>query len=138
MVADQEAVRRRAAFAVARALGRHQTRELFEASGYSSDEAVVVALESDTVGSVLSRVRQHDPPVAVAIFWPESGRLEYTSFKPGDDEELGSDQQSIGGSATIGMLFEHAKRQRSAKFRFNLTSWDRPTMNIDRFEAAPA
>ncbi|MGW8971932.1 hypothetical protein [Streptomyces platensis] len=138
MVADEEALRRKAAFAVARDLGRHETRALFEASGYRSDEEIVVVLESDTVETVFSRVRRHNPPVAVAIFWPESGRLEYTSFKPGDENSaINSTRESIGGTATVGMLFEHADRQRRGQFRFHLT-WDRPTMSIDRFHATPA
>jgi hypothetical protein len=70
----------------------------------------------------------------VAIFWPETGRLEYTSFKPSDESKSrGATAEQIGGGATIGMLFEHAERQKRGQFRFNLT-WDQPAMNIDRFE----
>ncbi|MFJ7179248.1 hypothetical protein ACIQXA_23250 [Streptomyces massasporeus] len=138
MAADEEVLRRKAAFAVARDLGRHETRTLFEASGYRSDEEIVVALESDTVEDVFSRVRRHSPPVAVAIFWPETGRLEYTSFKPSDEaSSLGGAREQVGGTATIGMLFEHADRQKRGQYRFNLT-WDKPDMNIERFEATPA
>ncbi|MDQ0582186.1 hypothetical protein [Streptomyces rishiriensis] len=138
MAADEEVLRRKAAFAVARDLRRHETRALFEASGYRSDEEIVVALESDTVEDVFSRVRRHSPPVAVAIFWPEAGRLEYTSFKPSDEvSSLGEAREQVGGTATIGMLFEQADRQKRGQYRFNLT-WDKPAMNIQRFEAAPA
>ncbi|MFE5295208.1 hypothetical protein [Streptomyces sp. NPDC056632] len=138
MAAEDEALRRKAAFAVARDLGRHETRALFEASGYRSDDEIVVVLESDTVESLFSRVRRHSPPVAVAIFWPETGRLEYTSFKPGDETSpLASGDESVGGGATVGMLFEHASRQSRGQFRFNLT-WERPAMSIDRFQATPA
>ncbi|MEU6808994.1 hypothetical protein ABZ920_08310 [Streptomyces sp. NPDC046831] len=138
MAADEAVLRRKAAFAVARDLGRHETRALFEASGYRSDEEIVVALESDTIEDVFSRVRRHKPPVAVAIFWPETGRLEYTSFKPGDESStIGGTKEQVGGTATIGMLFEHADRQKRGQYRFNLT-WDKPAMTIDRFEAATA
>ncbi|OXY84138.1 hypothetical protein [Streptomyces sp. 2R] len=138
MGAEDEALRRKAAFAVARDLGRHETRALFEASGYRSDEQIVVVLESDTVEELFSRVRRHSPPVAVAIFWPESGRLEYTSFKPGDESlPFGPSTEPVGGGATVGMLFEHASRQSRGQYRFNLT-WERPAMTIDRFQATPA
>ncbi|MGI3226534.1 hypothetical protein ACRJ4B_24480 [Streptomyces sp. GTA36] len=138
MAADEEALRRKAAFAVARDLGHHKTRALFEASGYRSDEEIVVALESDTIEDVFTRVRRHSPPVAVAIYWPESGQLEYTSFKPSDeDATLGAAREQIGGTATIGMLFEHAEQQKRGQYRFNLT-WDQPAMSINRFEVTPA
>ncbi|MFJ3591200.1 hypothetical protein ACIQUY_10685 [Streptomyces sp. NPDC090231] len=138
MAAEEEALRRKAGFAVARDLGRHATRELFAASGYRSDDEIIVVLESDTIESVFTRVRRHDPPVAVAIYWPEGGRLEYTSFKPGDeDASLSSVRESIGGTATIGMLYEHTDRQKRGQYRFDLT-WDQPTMSIDHFHAMPA
>lgn len=138
MAADEAVLRRKAAFAVARDLGRHEIRSLFESSGYRSDEDIVVALETDTVDDVFSRIRRHDPPVTVAIYWSETGRLEYTSFKPSEEASaLGGAQEQVGGSATIGMLFEHTDRQRHGQYRFNLT-WDKPTMNIERFEVTPA
>ncbi|MFB7825887.1 hypothetical protein [Streptomyces hydrogenans] len=138
MAADVETLRRKAAFAVARDLGRHETRALFEASGYRSDDEIVVVLESDTVESVFSRVRRHAPPVAVAIYWPDSGRLEYTSFKPGDETAGATPSaEAVGGGATVGMLFDHTNRQSRGQYRFNLT-WERPAMSIDRFQAAPA
>ncbi|MFJ5022954.1 hypothetical protein [Streptomyces goshikiensis] len=138
MAAEDEALRRKASFAVARDLGRHETRALFEASGYRSDDEIVVVLDSDTVESLFSRVRRHSPPVAVAIFWPESGRLEYTSFKPGDESSAGgSTTEPVGGGATVGMLFEHTSRQSRGQYRFNLT-WERPAMSIDRFQATSA
>ncbi|MDN3255670.1 hypothetical protein [Streptomyces sp. MA25(2023)] len=138
MAADMAALRRKAAFAVARDLGRHEIRSLFEAGGYRSDEDIVVALETDTVADVFSRIRRHDPPVAVAIYWPETGRLEYTSFKPSEEvSSFGGVQEQVGGTATIGMLFEHTDRQKHGQYRFNLT-WDQPTMNIKRFEVSSA
>ncbi|MFF9431458.1 hypothetical protein [Streptomyces sp. NPDC014746] len=138
MAADVEALRRKAAFAVARDLRRHETRALFEASGYRSDDEIVVVLESDTIESLYSRVRRHTPPVAVAIFWPDSGRLEFTSFKPGDeDPSTGPSTEAVGGGATVGMLFEHTSRQSRGQYRFNLT-WENPAMSIDRFQATPA
>ncbi|MYV94845.1 hypothetical protein [Streptomyces sp. SID1034] len=138
MAADEEVLRRRAAFAVARDLGRHETRALFEGNGYRSDEDIVVALESDTIEAVFGRVRRHTPPVAVAIFWPETGRLGYTAFKPSDETSpLSGAREQVGGTATIGMLFEHADRQNRGQYRFNLM-WDKPAMSIERFEASPA
>ncbi|CAM5448269.1 hypothetical protein AQJ54_32935 [Streptomyces griseorubiginosus] len=97
----------------------------------------MVALEGDTIEDVFGRVRRHTPPVAVAIYWPETGRLEYTSFKPSDEASLGGVKEQIGGTATIGMLFEHADRQMRGQYRFNLT-WDKPEMNIQRFVTTPA
>ncbi len=35
------------------------------------------------------------------------------------------------------MLFTHADRQKRGQYRFNLT-WDKPDMNIERFEATIA
>ncbi|MBK5995867.1 hypothetical protein JHN53_30405 [Streptomyces sp. MBT58] len=138
MATSEEALRRKAAFAVARDLGSHKTRSLFEASGYRSDEQIIVALESDTIEDVFTRVRRFAPPVAVAIYWPDSERLEYTSFKPtAEGKAAGVPREQIGGTATIGMLFEHAEQQQRGQYRFNLT-WDKPDMSINRFEAAPA
>ncbi|MEU3417847.1 hypothetical protein AB0F39_04750 [Streptomyces murinus] len=138
MVADKAVLRRKAAFAVARDLRRHEVRSLFESSGYHSDEDIVVALETDTVADVFSHIRRHDPPVAVAIYWTETGRLEYTSFKPSEEaSSLGGAQEQVGGTATIGMLFEHTDRQKHGQYRFNLT-WDKPTMKIERFEVTTA
>ncbi|MGW8883052.1 hypothetical protein [Streptomyces sp. NPDC055749] len=64
---------------------------------------------------------------------PESTRLEYTSFKPGDESApSGSARESIGGTATIGLLYEHTDREKRGQYRFDLT-WDQPTMSIDHF-----
>ncbi|WP_446041707.1 hypothetical protein [Streptomyces sp. SID1121] len=138
MEPDEAALRRKAAFAVARDLGKHETRMLFEASGYHSAQEIVTVLDSDTIEEVFSRVRRNQPPVAVAIFWSASERLEYTSFQPGDEEtSLGVAREQIGGTATIGMLFEHAERQTRRQFQFNLV-WGKPALNVDRFHSTPA
>ncbi|MGW9383840.1 hypothetical protein [Streptomyces globisporus] len=138
MAAEEEALRRKAGFAVARDLGRHETRERFAASGYRSEDEIIVVLESDTIESVFTRVRRHTPPVTVAIYWPDSARLAYTSFKPGNvTASVSSAKESIGGTATIGMLYEHTDRQDRGQYRFDLT-WDQPTMSIDRFDTTSA
>jgi hypothetical protein len=131
-------LRRKAAFAVARDLASAETRTLFEANGYRSEQEIVAVLESDTIEDVFSRIRRNTPPVTVAIFWPETGRLEYTSFAPGDEgSAVAAAKEQIGGTATIGMLFEHVARQARGQFRFNLV-WDNPAMRVARFEAVSA
>jgi hypothetical protein len=138
-VMTAEAVlRRKAAFAVASDLASPETRALFEANGYRSEQEIVAVLESDTIEDVFSRIRRNAPPATVAIFWPETGQLEYTSFAPGSEESaVAAAKEQIGGTATIGMLFEHVERQARGQYRFNLV-WDKPAMRVARFESATA
>ncbi|GAA3854784.1 hypothetical protein [Streptomyces sedi] len=129
-------LRKKAAFAVARDLARPETRELFADNGFPSQSNIIVTLESDTVEEVFDRVRRDAPPVTVAIYWPATERLEYTSFRPGDqlgDRVAGT--EDVGATATIGMLFDHVERQDTHGFRFNLV-WERPAMKVARFESA--
>jgi hypothetical protein len=137
-LACDDALRRKAAFTVARGLGNWQTRELLEANGYCSDSEVIVALETDTIEVVFERIRRYTPPVTVAVFWPESAKVEYASFKPGGDiSDLGAPTEEVGRTATVGMLFEHVGRQSGGQFRFRLT-WDQPAMRMARFATSLA
>lgn len=74
-------LRLKAGFAVARALGSEETRRLLDQLGHRSGDEIVVALGSDPIGDVLARARRHERPrVVVAVFWPETERLEFVSF----------------------------------------------------------
>ncbi|MGW6741692.1 hypothetical protein ACWGDX_13355 [Streptomyces sp. NPDC055025] len=134
-MASERELRRKAAFAVARSLASHETRALFASHGHRSGDNVVVALESDTINDVYARMTRQSPPVTVAVYWPETQNLEFTTFEPSPEAAQGESGRpdKIGGSATIGMLFAHVAGQQGSTMRFNLAWGPTANMHVARF-----
>jgi hypothetical protein len=137
MVSDRE-LRMKAGFALATALGDPATRAIFETNGYVDEQQIAVALESDTLQDVYTRLQRYTPPVIVAIYWPESGKLRFTQMEPGTEPaDYSPERDDVRGASTIGMLWEHTERQEHAQFRFRL-QWGQPTMSVVRFDSVSA
>ena len=137
-MAGEREVRIQAGFALAKALGEPQVRAIFDSNGYVDEQQVVVVLESDTVQEVFARLQRYEPPVVVAIYWPETGRLEFTHLEPSTaPADYSVNRDDVGGTSTVGMLWEHTDRQANAQFRFKL-NWGPATVTFARFEAVPA
>lgn len=81
--------------------------------GYMSGTPMFPASESETIVSVVSRVRQDDGDVAwVAVHHPKRGHaLTFIEFAKGKASKEMVDLPT-GGDATIGMLAEHLIRAR--------------------------
>ncbi|MFF9393242.1 hypothetical protein [Streptomyces griseoluteus] len=117
--------RLKAASVLAQALGSAEHRKLFEKHGFQPGQQIVLALDSDTVGDVLGRVKEHSPPVTVAIYFVETGKIGYTDISPtAPIKDHDADRDDVGKTATIGMLYRYVERQRSHRFNFRLTGWD--------------
>lgn len=110
-MADDRALRLQASRALAKTLGDPAARKLFELNDYRSGQHIVLALESDTVKEVFDRVREYPPPVTVAVYWPERGELEYSTFTPDWHTPRAPEQTDVGGASTIGMLLTYHRRQ---------------------------
>lgn len=131
-------MRLKAGFALAKALGSAETRRMFEDRNYSSEE-IVLTLESDTIQEVFARIQNYDPPVVVAIYWPDTERLRFTQMEPGAaPKDYVPGEDDVGGASTIGMLWEHAERQANATFLFRLQWGVSPSINLVPFEVAGA
>lgn len=137
-MADDHELRRKAAFNVARKLADADIRRLFTEHGHRPGDQVIVALESDTIDDVYAKMRRQSPPVTVAIFWPETERLEFTTFHPDMSPPGPEQREGIGGAATIGMLFDHVSNQRGSSLRFNLAWGAAASMHVERFQASVA
>lgn len=137
-MAEDHALRRKAGFEVAKRLADADTRRLFHQHGHRSGDQVVVALESDTIDDVYAKMRSQAPPVTVAIFWPETGQLEFTTFEPDSAPVDIEQREGIGGAATIGMLFNHVSHQHGSTLRFNLAWGAAASMHVERFQGSLA
>jgi hypothetical protein len=137
MASDRE-LRFQAARAVARALGDASTRGIFQANGYQDEQQIVIALDGDTLQDVFNRIQKYTPPVVVAIFWPDTERIEFTQLEPaGQPADDGPNRDDVGGTSTIGMLWEHSSRQQGL-YRFRLTWGSAPMLKIEPFAHASA
>jgi hypothetical protein len=107
---DERDLRLRGGRVLARMLGSHEHREMFADNGYTNGQQIVLALADDLVVDVFDRVRQYPSPVTVAIFWPETERLTFSTFEAagwaGDDETF-----DVGSTVTIGMLWDSAQQE---------------------------
>ncbi|WP_180686280.1 hypothetical protein [Streptomyces gossypiisoli] len=137
-MADERTLRRKAAFAVAKRLADPEIRRQFSEHGHQSGDEVVVALESDTIDDVYTKMSRQSPPVTVGIYWPETERLEFTTFEPGQAPTPGHQRDGIGGTATIGMLFDHVSNQPGSTLRFNLRWGAAANMHVERFSESLA
>ncbi|GGU68896.1 hypothetical protein [Streptomyces lavendofoliae] len=135
-MADERTLRRKAAFEVAKRLADPEIRRQFAAHGHRSGDTVVAALESDTIDDVYAKMRRQSPPVTVGIYWPETGRLEFTTFEPDQAPSVGQTREGIGGAATIGMLFDHVSNQQGNTLRLNLAWGAAASMHVERFTAS--
>ncbi|MFI0224067.1 hypothetical protein [Streptomyces lydicus] len=136
-MADERLLRRKAAFEVAKKLADPNIRRQFIEHRHQSGDEVLVALESDTIDDVYAKMRRQSPPVTVGIYWPETGRLEFTTFEP-DQAPPAGQREGIGGAATIGMLFDHVSNQQGNTLRFNLAWGAAASMHVERFSASIA
>lgn len=138
MAGDRE-LRLKAGFALAKSLGEAATRATFNANGYADERQIVIALESDTIQYVFSRIQRHDPPVIVAIYWPETEKLTFTQMEPTPaPADYSPERDDVGGTSTIGQLWQYADRQQNAHFRFKLGWGASTTMSFARFDPIPA
>ncbi|MEV6178425.1 hypothetical protein [Streptomyces sp. NPDC052015] len=137
-MADERTLRRKAAFAAARQLADPEIRRQFAEHGHRSGDEIVVVLESDTIDDVYAKMRRQAPPVTVAIYWPETEQLEFTTFEPDQAPPPGHHREGIGGAATIGMLFDHVANQRGSSLRFNLAWGAAASMHVERFSGSLA
>ncbi|MGW4042936.1 hypothetical protein [Streptomyces sp. NPDC004721] len=135
---ENRELRRKVAFDVARKLADPDTRRLFVEHGHRPGDQVLVALDSDTIDDVYSRMSRQTPPVTVAIFWPATNRLEFTTFHPDTSPAETEQREGIGGAATIGMLFDHVANQRGSTLRFNLAWGAAASMHVERFQGSMA
>ena len=132
-MSDDRAVRLKAGLALARALADPATRNFFAENDYVSEQQIILALESDTVEQVFDRMREYPPPVTVAVYWPENGKLRYSSFAPDSWAAGEPDQADVGVGGTIGMLFEYNHRQENPHLRIRV---DRQTLTAAPFVGA--
>jgi len=137
MASDRE-LRIKAGFILARSLGDAQTRAMFEGNGYVDEQQIVVALESDTLQDIFTRLQRHTPPVIMAIYWPETDVMRFTQMEPSTEPtDYTPERDDVRGGSTIGMLWEHTDRQEQDKFRFRL-NWGHPTLSVVRLDTIPA
>lgn len=89
-------------------LGSARYREMFKTNGYVSGQQIVLALDGDLVVDVFDRVRQHPSPVTVAIYWPATERMTFSTLQ---SEGWASDNEpyDVGSTVTIGMLWQSAE-----------------------------
>lgn len=135
-MADERTLRRKAAFEVAKRLADPKIRSQFAAHGHRSGDTVVAALDSDTVDDVYGRISRQSPPATVGIYWPETGRLEFTTFEPDRAPSAENAREGIGGTATIGMLFDHVSNQQGNTLRLDLAWGAAASMHVERFTAS--
>lgn len=100
---------------LAKSLGQQNTRDEFARNGMSMDAQVVLTIESEPLRDVMARTRRHEPPVVLAVYYPDSGRLDFLTVEPGREPDVEpGDSGQVGDGATIGMLAEYL-RQRSRR-----------------------
>lgn len=132
---SDRALRLKAGFALAKALGSTETRALFAEYNYSSGDVVVV-LETDKIQDVYARFQRYAPPILLAIYWPEQDRLTYTQMEPSAQSEgYSPEKDDVAGGSTIGMLWQHANRQNDSRFRFRL-AWSNASVHVVPFQLA--
>ncbi len=109
-----------AARAVGTFLSTHKSA--FVTNGHRAGSAIVVCLESDTVPSVMARVVREvpEPPATLAVFWPETERLEIVALGPGEPIS-GVEQHVIARTSSIGMLID-GLTDASAPFYFRMNA----------------
>ncbi len=119
-----------------RALSKYIPKHMdaFTRNGHAPGSTIVVALESDTVVSVLARVIKEvaAPPATVAVYWPTTSELEVIRLAPGGP--ITAQTQPIGPGATIGMLIADMRnRADSVTFASSVGAQE-----IHRYDAIPA
>jgi hypothetical protein len=107
--------------ALARALGRPETRKSFASNGHTPGQEIVLALDSDSVGDVFARASKYPPPATVAIYFEETERLEFITLHPGLVDKPPT--EDISGASTIGMLYEYIERTKRHRTNIRLTEW---------------
>lgn len=132
---DDRALRIKAGFELAKALGTTETRSMFATHGYVDDQQIVVVLDTDTVQYVFDRIKRHEPPVVIAIYWHATQKLGFTQIEPSQTiSSYQPERDDVGGTTTIGMLYEHTHRQQNAQYRFKLGWGSSSTVTIASFD----
>lgn len=114
--------RKDAAKCLGRAMRDPRVQKELRKNGAEPSDSVLVCLESDTVESVVGRARSYDPPVMLAVYWPDRQRLAIGVLAPGSSESAastGAPTVAVHHSATIGMLIE------SGNAMIRPSEWDR-------------
>lgn len=119
-MSDRDA-RLRAAAVLARALGTPSFRYTFHQSGYQSTQQIVIALDDDSVESVLAKCHEFAPPVLICVFNESQDQLKFLSAEPGHGSAEQHGSSEVGRTSTIGMLLEYLER-RGAPFTFRLST----------------
>ena len=94
---SDELERRRLAVELGRVLATEEGRSNLTVS-YTSGREILIALEADTIGSVIARATQHVPPIVVAAWLP--GRADCPQsfgFITIEPSRLGGDNQDENG-----------------------------------------
>ncbi|MFC8438019.1 hypothetical protein ACFUJT_07455 [Streptomyces griseoincarnatus] len=124
--------RREGSFHLARELAHPATRARYERNGFQLNGArIMLALASDLMRDVYARL---DGPGTIAVYWPESKRLELATLlgpPPGEgliekaDESAEGTHVEIREQTTIGMYFDVVKAS-GASWSVFTSSWNTP------------
>lgn len=124
MVADRQQ-RLRAASALARILGSPAWQEAVKDGDYVSGQQVILALETDTLADVRSRVEEYEPPVHIAVYsQPAEGRakMHFLVMEPAQSIPQADEVVDIDPCSTIGMFCDYLDR-RDQGVCVRLTKW---------------
>ncbi|MDO5618191.1 hypothetical protein [Kocuria sp.] len=125
MTEDYQAARNEAARLVGRLISQKRGRDYLAANGYRSGQAIITAHYDELISSVLDRAHRHPSPVTIAIL-RSSGELNMMAVGVADKDATGNGNLDVGGSSTIGMLYDGCK---SGGYQsFQLTEWEREAM----------
>jgi hypothetical protein len=121
----EQAKRLSAAGALGRFIGTQEGRSFLASNGYVSDIPIVVALPEDSIHEVVARAREHTPPVVIAVWSEQTGKLQFVQVDPGSPSDATGDEFS--GQAAIGMLMDLFGGEGRDKLTFRITDfdWDR-------------
>lgn len=75
---------------------------------------VVIALDDELTADVLARVTSYSPPVMLAVYFPESERLELVTLNPSQRSEQAPEEDLVKAkrNSTIGMVVDAGTRIR--------------------------
>ena len=81
-------------------------------------EHVIIALQDDTVADIIRRAMNlaATPPVEIAIYWPDTERLERMVLGPG---EGAASEQFPANKTSVGMLFDYMASTRHSSLTFS-------------------
>lgn len=129
----ERARRLKAGATLARTLASRETRDTFKANGHTSGQEILLALDTDSIGTVLRRAMDYTPPVIVAVYFEAANQVKFMTLVPG--ESPGLLNEDIGVTATIGMLYEYMDKAKRRGISIRLTEWT-SAVQINEFALA--